>query len=357
MTVYADLEMGLHRRDTGRYAIELRFSQPDSEVDIRLVRGDPAQVQFDMEGLRALSLDESCRWPTPEPEPSSPTRPSRPLSPKLAVRHRPWDAFLRLRLFVGPSAPELHSLRWETLRDPQDGSAFLTSERLLFSRYLSSLDWRPVRLRPKADLRALVVVASPTDVANYQPGERPLAALDVPGELARAKDGLGQHLRDRARAGGEATVNNLSASPARRLRHPLPRLPRRADRRASRGSGWRTRPADAQGRRQRAGHPAAGAAAAAAAGRAGLVPERRQRGRGSRRRRRRAGGAGTAAGRGGHPGGARHAGQRHHADRGAVHAGVLPGAARDGQIDRAMAVARGAVRDGPTAGCRCSSCG
>ena len=29
---------------------------------------------------------------------------------------------LRLRLFIGPSAPELHSLRWETLRDPQDGS-------------------------------------------------------------------------------------------------------------------------------------------------------------------------------------------------------------------------------------------
>lgn len=30
------------------------------------------------------------------------------------------DAPLRVQLFIGPSAPELHSLRWETLRDPQD---------------------------------------------------------------------------------------------------------------------------------------------------------------------------------------------------------------------------------------------
>jgi hypothetical protein len=37
MTAYADLEIGLHRRGTGSYAIELRFSQPESEADIRLI--------------------------------------------------------------------------------------------------------------------------------------------------------------------------------------------------------------------------------------------------------------------------------------------------------------------------------
>ena len=94
--------------------------------------------------------------------------------------------------------------------DPQDGSAFLTSERLLFSRYLSSLDWRPARLRPKADLRALVVVSSPTDVADYRPGGRPLAVLDVAGELERAKEGLGSIPAIDLASGGKATVDNLT---------------------------------------------------------------------------------------------------------------------------------------------------
>ena len=43
-------------RDSDSYTIELRFSQPESDADIRLVRGDPSLVQFDMERLRALTL-------------------------------------------------------------------------------------------------------------------------------------------------------------------------------------------------------------------------------------------------------------------------------------------------------------
>jgi hypothetical protein len=210
MAAYADLEIGLHRRDTGSYAIELRFSQPESDADIRLVRGDPALVQFDIERLRALSLDDAAYGQLLSQslfgDPAVQTAFAQARSTAQTL-----DAFLRLRLFIGPSAPELHSLRWETLRDPQNGSAFLSSERLLFSRYLSSLDWRPVRLRPKGDLRALVVVASPTDIANYQPGGRPLAALDVAGELARAKEGLGSIATTELASGGKATFNNLSA--------------------------------------------------------------------------------------------------------------------------------------------------
>ena len=210
MTAYADLEMGLHRRDSDSYTIELRFSQPESDADIRLVRGDPALVQFDMERLRALTLDQAeygqllSQSLFADPAVQTAFAQARSTAQTL-------EAFLRLRLFIGPSAPELHSLCWETLRDPQDGSVLLSSERLLFSRYLSSLDWRPVRLRPKADLRALVLIASPTDVANYQPGGQPLAALDVAAELVRAKEGLGSIATTDLASGGKATVNNLSA--------------------------------------------------------------------------------------------------------------------------------------------------
>jgi hypothetical protein len=186
MTVYADLEVGLRRRDADSYIVELRFTQPDNDADIRQV-GVP---QFDWDGLRALTLDHAaygeCLGQSLFADPAVRTVFAQARS---AAQAR--DIDLRLRLFIDPSAPELHILRWETLRDPQDGASFLTGEHILFSRYLSSVDWRPVRLRPQSDQRALVVIANPTDLATYQPGGRPLAALDVAGELARANAGLG----------------------------------------------------------------------------------------------------------------------------------------------------------------------
>ncbi len=92
---------------------------------------------------------------------------------------------MRVKLFVDRSAPELHRLRWELLTDPKTGLPFATSERLLFSRFGSSNDWRPVKLRPKGDLRALVAVSNPSDLAQYG-----LAPVDVDGEIARASDNL-----------------------------------------------------------------------------------------------------------------------------------------------------------------------
>ena len=66
-----------------------------------------------------------------------------------------------MRLFIDPGAPELHKLHWEKLRDPENGGPLFTSETLLFSRYLSSNDLRPVDMRPMRDLKALVVIANP----------------------------------------------------------------------------------------------------------------------------------------------------------------------------------------------------
>jgi hypothetical protein len=205
MTDCADLEIGLHRRDADSYGVELRFSQPGSDADVRLVRGGPSPVHLDFERLRALSLDSAAYGQL--------------LGESLFADPAVWTAFaqarstaqalevgLRLRLFIGPSAPELHSLRWETLRDPQDGTPLLTGEQVLFSRYLSSLDWRPVRLRPQADLRALVVIANPANVTDYQ-----LAPLDVAGELERARSGLGSIPVTPLTSGGSATLGNVSA--------------------------------------------------------------------------------------------------------------------------------------------------
>ena len=183
MNKYADLEIGLQRREVNTYGVDFRFSQPDSETDVRPGHGD---AQLDLNSLQKLS-------------PGSPEY-GQALTSSLFADPAVLSAFLqalasaqtsgaalRLRLLIGPSAPELHGLPWETLLHPQTGAPLCTDENILFSRYLSSLDWRTVRLRPKGDLSALIVVANPSNLSEFQN----LAAIDVDGETNRARQSLG----------------------------------------------------------------------------------------------------------------------------------------------------------------------
>ena len=209
MTEYADLEIGLHRRDAGTYTIEFRFSQPNSEADVRLDQGQPAQAAFDLVELKSLADDPlaygTCLTQSFFAEPAVQTAFAQARASAQSL-----GALLRIRLMIGSSASELQGVHWEMLRDPQDGSPLSTSENLLFSRYLSSLDWRPVRLRAKGELRALAMVANPSDLAGDG-----LAPIDVEGEMARARLGLGE-IRVNALPEPDgtqrATLNNLVAT-------------------------------------------------------------------------------------------------------------------------------------------------
>src|SRR5262249_12726153 len=111
------------------------------------------------------------------------------------------DGSLRVKLFVDRSGPELHRLRWELLTDPLTGVPLATSERIVFSCFGASNDWTPVRIRPKAELRALVAVSNPANLAEYG-----LAPVDAEGEVGRARD----HLQ-----GMGVAVAGRSSSPAR----------------------------------------------------------------------------------------------------------------------------------------------
>jgi len=190
MEEYADLEIGLHRRDATSYTVEMRFVHPDSDADIRLSREQTPLASFDKEHLEGLSNSAETY--------------GRALTESLFADSNVKTAFLqafstaqsldvglRVRLLIGASAPELHTLRWETLRDPQSDDVLLTSEQLFFSRYLSSFDWRPIQLRPRTDLRALVAIANPNDLDSYRPGGTQLAPIDVAGEVARVRAALG----------------------------------------------------------------------------------------------------------------------------------------------------------------------
>jgi hypothetical protein len=207
MTDYADLEIGLHHRDGRSWRVELRFNQPENDADLRLDIDGPLVAAVDPDDLVVLHDDEEAY--------------GRALGAALlegrignayrtaVATAQAQGATLRVRLLVGPSAAALHALRWETMRDPRDGSPLLTDENIVFSRYLSSMDWRPVGPLPKSSLRALVVVAGPENVDEYG-GGRDLAAVDVADEVQRARDGLGP-LPVRLLAGPEATEERLFA--------------------------------------------------------------------------------------------------------------------------------------------------
>lgn len=200
MSTCADLELTLHRHDAETYTVELRLTLPDSDADVRL---DVRPAALDVDALRACA---------------DPVEYGRALTASLFADAALRAAFaqaraaaqsadlpLRLRLLIGPGAAELHALHWETLRDPEADALLSTGEQVYFSRYLSSADWRPVRLRPQGDLRALVVIANPADLAEYS-----LAPLDVAAELARAREGLDDlPLTILPDAGRRATLNAL----------------------------------------------------------------------------------------------------------------------------------------------------
>jgi len=121
---------------------------------------------------------------------------------------------LRIRLLIAPSAYELHRLRWETLLDPESRTPLLMGSNVLFSRYLTSTDWRPVRLPMRSELRALLVVADPSDLADYRDPGRPsnddgFAPIDVAGESARARRGLDPIRTVALTERGQATLSNI----------------------------------------------------------------------------------------------------------------------------------------------------
>lgn len=183
MSEYDDLEIGLFRQEAGGYAVELRFRRPDDEADRAAVRGltlidtDELLAQQDKPAVYGKLLVDG-------------------LFADTAVRKEFDNACtaaaaqgrkLRLRLAVDRSAPLLHNVRWEMLHHPATNSPLALSDQFLLSRFLAGSDWGTVRLRPKGNLRALVVVANPDGLAQY-PDLGPVAVKD---EVARARQALG----------------------------------------------------------------------------------------------------------------------------------------------------------------------
>ena len=228
MTAPADLEIGLFRWNADSYVVELRYTHPESDTDVRLQRAGPAvqgsppgapeagapgaertMAAFDLGRLR--TIQEGAAYGEALSGGLFGDPPVRAMFAQARSIAQSVGAPLRVRLSIGAGAPELHELRWETLCDPQGLRPLATDERVYLSRYLSSLDWHPVRLRPRGDLSALVVIASPAGLGGSGPGQWALPALDVEGERLRAAAGLEGIATSFLVSPGRATLNGLIA--------------------------------------------------------------------------------------------------------------------------------------------------
>ncbi len=204
VTHFVELEIGLQRMGDD-IRVELRFDRSDSEADVAPIAG---QAAIDLEALRAASSDRKIYGQLLGQSLFADAR-VRAGFEKGCVMAESLGMPLRVRLSIDHNSTELHGLAWEALGDPATGALLATREQLLFSRFISSEDWRPVHLRPRDEMRALVAIANPTNVSSYSPGGRPLSPVDVPGETQRATAGL-QNIPVTALATpGSATLSNI----------------------------------------------------------------------------------------------------------------------------------------------------
>jgi hypothetical protein len=212
-----DLELSIHRSDPISFTVELRADRggADAETAICAV----PNITFDFAALRravaALDYDGYGKILTKslfghaDLEQAFIT---------ACARADEQNADVRLRLFITPTAVDLHRLRWEMLLDPRndDNVRLVTNEKILFSRYLSyrgffsGEGWRDVGPRTRADLRPLTVIANPSDLASFTPGGITLEPIPVVDELERVRkafNGKGNVVE--LASGGKATLGNL----------------------------------------------------------------------------------------------------------------------------------------------------
>ena len=186
---HCELELRIEWLDKGRYFITARFSYPARDLEDQLL--DPVEIEFDFDSLSQLAADAYGKQLSAMlfGFPGSKVFDAYAKARNLAAA----QATLRVRLSIPASAPELHSLAWELMSDPLGNQPLLAQENLWFSRFLASQDYRAIPDEGSGLIKALLVVASPSDVATkWRLGEideakeieRALAALETKGQAS-----------------------------------------------------------------------------------------------------------------------------------------------------------------------------
>lgn len=204
MALPAELIISLFRRNEDYYGVRLVFNCGDSDTEVCLTR-DQVAFQLDFQFLQKVRIDTSAYGQAlsdslfAEPNVRSGFAAGRAKASAL-------DLQLHVRLRIEANAEELHNLYWETLYDPEEMRPLFRGERVYFSRFMSGSDSRPVRFKQEGAFKALAVISSPTDLSEYD-----LADLDVEHEQQLAEMGLAQTTIRTLPSGGSARIDLILA--------------------------------------------------------------------------------------------------------------------------------------------------
>ncbi|MEM9457383.1 MAG: CHAT domain-containing protein [Myxococcota bacterium] len=199
---YYTLSITIHRLAES-YRVELAHTDPGSDARVAPLWGEAA-------------FDEAELWDAL----TTPQAYGRALARQLFFAPQVQERFvqvetaaqasgrvLRVLVCIDRSAQELHAVRWELLRHPRSGVLLSTSQTVLLSRFMVSRDFRPVKLRARSELVALVAVSAP-DPATLE--SLRLAAVDFDREVAGVVAALGDiEVRTLGGSNGPLTVERL----------------------------------------------------------------------------------------------------------------------------------------------------
>jgi energy-coupling factor transporter ATP-binding protein EcfA2 len=183
-TTFSHLEMELSKRDLGGYSLAFRFRACGSDADNRT---DRFPFDLDRPGLKRL-LEKAGTGEVEIGEYGSALT-KQVFSDEQTLQK--WSDYfasaqrlncpLRIQLTVSENAPELHEIIWETLCNPENDQMLTTDENIWFSRYLPSQDRRPVQPGRLEDLQLVAAAANPSNLVDSK-----FAPVDVDGEIERA---------------------------------------------------------------------------------------------------------------------------------------------------------------------------
>jgi ATP/maltotriose-dependent transcriptional regulator MalT len=210
--IYADLELSLRRSSDDAsddsYTVELHSQLADSPAAPQSIVGPLPRVRFDASMLLEASQDPALYGERLTRMLFTDTR-LRELLAQARSQAEEAQLPLRLRLRLDVADDVIHSLCWETLQGPDRGDVLCASERLLISRYLDIGIKPQVRVRPHAGLKVLVAVANPVDLEKFK-----LEPIDVAGQIEHCRSAFADMPTTILAQGyGErATIHNLTAA-------------------------------------------------------------------------------------------------------------------------------------------------
>jgi hypothetical protein len=189
---YSDLEISLSSVGGSRYRVQVRY-WPTSDDALQpaatgVARLDPREfINLSPENYGRLLAERLFQTPA--------VRDRFLLAQQDTYARGQNPTGLRIRLWFDPGTEPLHSLHWEKLCGPlrdEPGAVQLplsTQDLVPFSRFVGSLNNRRVRLRPRGQLCALVLIASP-EILEGEGESAALAVVDVKKEWTRARTAL-----------------------------------------------------------------------------------------------------------------------------------------------------------------------